>query len=211
MVGYDAIKAIVVRKENVNLVTLDAFCYFAAVFSQAEGMEVVDNIIVSFLSSWQDFGAGETAFLRRVEQLPARRRDMRNGIMSLKGGSRYFAEITKSKSPIIPIYAVNSRNAEFGGISSLQCMSCEIGGFFRGLGCLFGRPHLADVDQEQTESGNDSKFFPKWGLVFAPIGIAGIWWSWDNIRAERRVFFSVSVFVASAILWMYGLARLITL
>jgi len=55
------------------------------------------------------------------------------------------------------------------------------------------------------------QYFPKWCAIFAPFGAAGIWWSWDNIRRERRLPLSLSVFCISAILWMYGFARLITL
>lgn len=84
-------------------------------------------------------------------------------------------------------------------------------GLIGGVRSFLSSTHLADINQKQTDSDKDGKFFPKWGLVFAPIGAAGIWWSWDNIRSERRVCFSLTVFVASAILWMYGLARLITL
>ncbi len=82
---------------------------------------------------------------------------------------------------------------------------------FCGSRSFFGRAHLADVNDQQSESNENSEFFPKWCAILAPLGAVGIWSSWDNVRSEHRLRLSVSVFVARAILWMYGVARLITL
>jgi hypothetical protein len=126
-------------------------------------------------------------------------------ILDLYNNMRYFAGLAK----VIPSHP--EIRANLGPILHPQSVPSSISSSFSGIRAVSSGSHLADIDQEQTESDEDSKFFPKWGFVFAPIGAAGIWWSWDNIRSERPVCFSLRVFVASAILWMYGLARLITL
>jgi len=106
---------------------------------------------------------------------------------------------------------VNYIRANPRALREFQFLRGSVSGVFTGNSSLFRRAHLTDVDYKQPDSNNDCKFFPKWSAIFAPFGIAGIWWSWDDLRNGRRLRLSASVFVVSAILWMYGFARLITL
>jgi len=111
---------------------------------------------------------------------------------------------TDVQSAMIQPFWAHSADNKTRSKSEFVCTRSSVSSILRG-------PHLEDVDDEQSESNQNSKFLPKWSALFAPIGAFGIWFTWDNVRDERRLTSSVIIFTASAILWMYGFAALITL
>jgi len=82
-------------------------------------------------------------------------------------------------------------------------------GAFGSIGRFLRGSHLEDVDDEQSKSDKDGKFFPKWSAVLAPIGVVEIWWSWGRVRTETRISRDVLIFIGSAIFWTYGFAGIL--
>jgi hypothetical protein len=97
----------------------------------------------------------------------------------------------------------------------LQCSLRRIGSILGSIGSLSSRAHLVNVDYQQSNGYSErtpfNKFFPKWGVIFAPVGLCIGFWGWYNIRDGRRLKWGTAAVVVGCILWGYGFARLITL
>lgn len=112
-------------------------------------------------------------------------------------------------------YTIGASHGDMCAFALNQGIVSEI---IRRLGSVrrfFSRTHLTNVDDQQAASDSErtpfQNFFPKWGSVFAPIGLVAGFWGWSNIRDNRRLRWGTTAFVCGLIMWGYGFARLITL
>ena len=110
------------------------------------------------------------------------------------------------------IGAANRNNSLF---ALYQCIASVYIRSLSSFSGFFGRSHLKNVNDQQSKSDENGgilkHFFPKWGSIFAPLGVLIGGWGYWNIRDNRRLFWGTSTFLFGCILWMYGFARLITL
>jgi hypothetical protein len=77
-------------------------------------------------------------------------------------------------------------------------------------GSFFSRAHLANIYDQQSESDEDSEFFPWWSALLVLIGSYVLLWGWECLRGNQRLRWGTAAFVCGAIVYMYGFARLIT-
>jgi hypothetical protein len=91
-----------------------------------------------------------------------------------------------------------------------QSISGGIGGAFGSVRCLIGRTKSEDIYEKQPSSDDDrsdlSRLLPRWGVIFAPLGLMFLSWGWWNLRSSRRLRLAERTFWAGAFLWMYGFA-----
>ncbi len=102
------------------------------------------------------------------------------------------------------------------GVNALhQAVTGGNRGGFGGIGSFSGCTRLANVHYQQSERDTYRQIFknlfPKWGFVFAPVGLFLMWIGWSDIRQDVNLRWGMTSFFSGCILWMYGFARLITL
>jgi hypothetical protein len=99
--------------------------------------------------------------------------------------------------------------AELGRMSNTNDIIIGDGAKDHDIGSLLRRTRLTNVGYEKSQSAERDDFFPQWCVLLAPIGAIGVWFTWGRVRNECGLTRDVWIFALSAILCMYGLARLI--
>jgi hypothetical protein len=114
------------------------------------------------------------------------------------------------KSRIIIAVLVNTLNSDPRAIIEsrlVQLSESSIGCSLSSLGGILGGAPKEDIYQEESGSTRSDSYFnpflPRWGFIFAPIGIVTLAWGWWHIRGDRRIH--LLAFIGGCLLWMYGL------
>jgi len=110
-------------------------------------------------------------------------------------------------------YWIDSRKSQSWSVREFENGLGSIGSILGGISSFLGCTPEQNVYYEQAKrtgcDGYCSSFFPKWSVIFAPLGLVLLGWGWWNLRDNRRPYFSLSVFWSGCILWMYGLADIL--
>lgn len=81
-----------------------------------------------------------------------------------------------------------------------QCVMGALIGAFSGVRRFLSRARLPGIYDENSEGRQNSRFFPRWGALVAPIGAMILLWGWNCIRNERNLRWGSLAFVGGAIL-----------
>jgi hypothetical protein len=116
-----------------------------------------------------------------------------------------------------PIFLEQKRSGcEFGTnpwTRHFQLSPGSFGGALGSIGGFFIGEQSDEVYDKQSEGNNNRSDFatllPRWGVIFAPVGLVMLAWGWWNLRSERRVNLAEPTFWCGVIFWMYGFAFIV--